>query len=79
MCWNGGREERLLAPVSFKQVRWAVMWELLRNWGSKWEKWLTVKVALWSVMALTKARASWEAERMLSTRPCWKRRMEALS
>lgn len=40
---------------------------------------LTLVLAFPSVMALTKASASGVAERMLSTLPCWKRRMEALS
>lgn len=40
---------------------------------------LTSIAALWSVMALTKASASGVADLMLSTRPSWNRRMDALS
>lgn len=40
---------------------------------------LTGMAALWSVTAFTKLSASGVAERMLSTRPSWNRRMDALS
>lgn len=40
---------------------------------------LTGTAALRSVMAFTKLSASGVAERMLSTRPSWNRRMDALS
>lgn len=39
----------------------------------------TVKRVLLSIIAFTNANASAVAERMLSTRPCWKRRVDALS
>lgn len=65
----------LFTPVSFIGDHCSGSWLS----GKKWDKWLTVKVALSSVMDLTKARASAVAERMLSTRPSWKRRSEALS